>query len=122
MHLFLLILFALTLFQAYLKDAYDLLYHTLKNEPRAKVDLDSLPYRCLILDYGMRIGIWSIEIVECVRHLHGRVVGYDITDMHLPMDKLLDNLTIAIGDDERVWREGTPFDIIHARVVESIVD
>ncbi|KAI3530164.1 hypothetical protein CABS02_14612 [Colletotrichum abscissum] len=73
---------------AYLKDAYDLLHHTLKNEPRAK----------------------------------GRVVGYDITDMHPPMDKLPDNLTIAIGDDERVWRKGTPYDIIHARVVESIVD
>ncbi|KAK1463552.1 hypothetical protein CTAM01_17091, partial [Colletotrichum tamarilloi] len=66
MHLFLLILFALTLFQAYLKDAHDLLHHTLKNEPRAKVDLNSLPYSCTILDYGMRTGIWSIEMAELV--------------------------------------------------------
>ncbi|KAL4403595.1 methyltransferase domain-containing protein [Colletotrichum abscissum] len=107
---------------AYLKDAYDLLHHTLKNEPRAKVDLNSLPYSCTIIDYGMRTGIWSVEIAECVRDLHGRVVGYDITDLHPPMDKLPENLTIAIGDDENVWRKGSPYDIIHARVVESIVD
>ncbi|KAK1713408.1 uncharacterized protein BDZ83DRAFT_637647 [Colletotrichum acutatum] len=107
---------------AYLKDAYDLLHHTLKNEQRAKVDLDSLPYSCAILDYGMRTGIWSIEIAECVRHLHGRVVGYDIIDMHPPMDILPENLTLVTGDDGRVWRKDSPYDIIHVRFVESIVD
>ncbi|KAK0367922.1 methyltransferase domain-containing protein [Colletotrichum limetticola] len=105
---------------AYLKDAHDLLHHTLKNEPRAKVDLNSLPYSCTILDYGMRTGIWSIEMAELVTS--PPIIRVAKLTKCKGADKLPENLTIAIGDDERVWRKGSPYDIIHARVVESIVD
>ncbi|KAG7038424.1 methyltransferase domain-containing protein [Colletotrichum scovillei] len=105
---------------AYLKDAYDLLHHTLKNEQRAKVDLDSLPYSCAILDYGMRTGIWSIETAESVTSPPiFRVTK--LTECKVA-DILPENLTLVTGDDGKVWRKDSPYDIIHVRFVESIVD
>ncbi|KAI3530633.1 hypothetical protein CABS02_14436 [Colletotrichum abscissum] len=105
---------------AYLKDAYDLLHHTLKNEPRAKVDLNSLPYSCAILDYGMRTGIWSIEIAESV----ASPPIFRVTKLTecKGANKLPDNLTLVTGDDERVWRKESPYDIIHVRFVESFLN
>ncbi|CAI0650288.1 unnamed protein product, partial [Colletotrichum noveboracense] len=107
---------------AYLEDAYDLLHYTLENEPQAQVDLESLPYRCSILDYGIRTGIGSSETAERVEMLFGQVVGYDVTNIHPSIDKLPANLSIHIGDDDKLWRKGTSYDIIHARVVERMLD